>query len=468
MTVGSEVVTTSNNSTHPNETLLLNNGQLSFNSREDSKKKRELDEARKSGLIPAEKDEEGRDINPHIPQYIAKAPWYLSRGPAPSLKHQRFQAEQHQNLQRWYTRGVIQTDTPLKFRKGACTNCGAMTHDKKECTERPRLKGAKWTGLNICPDELIVKDSTELQLDFDGKRDPYGGYDPVTYHLVIRDFELLDQERKRRKVLELQEKSITPKAFSVSNPGSGQNDNNNDADETERVEGNPDDDDDVKVKEFDQTNAPVGMKDNHTRTTTMNLRIREDTAKYLFNLDVNSAFYDPKTRSMRDNPMRHLKESEQGIYRGDNAMRYTEENKCVTKMEIFSWEAYKHNVNVHAQAQPTQLELMHKEFHRKQQHLADLKKKNLLTIYGGAEHLDVPQSLLLSQSEVYHEFNPTDGRIKTKKTQIMIKSKYTEDAFFGEHTAVWGSWYNKQDDSWGYACCHGKDINSPECPGLLS
>jgi hypothetical protein len=50
----------------------------------------------------------------------------------------------------------------------------------------------------------------------------------------------------------------------------------------------------------------------------------------------------------------------------------------------------------------------------------------------------------------------------------MIKSKYTEDAFFGEHTAVWGSWYNKQDDSWGYACCHGKDINSPECPGLLS
>lgn len=27
-----------------------------------------------------------------------------------------------------------------------------------------------------------------------------------------------------------------------------------------------------------------------------NLRIREDTAKYLLNLDVNSAHYDPKTR----------------------------------------------------------------------------------------------------------------------------------------------------------------------------
>lgn len=34
-----------------------------------------------------------------------------------------------------------------------------------------------------------------------------------------------------------------------------------------------------------------------------NLRIREDTAKYLLNLDVNSSHYDPKTRSMREDPL---------------------------------------------------------------------------------------------------------------------------------------------------------------------
>lgn len=34
-----------------------------------------------------------------------------------------------------------------------------------------------------------------------------------------------------------------------------------------------------------------------------NLRIREDIAKYLINLDVNSAHYDPKTRSMREDPL---------------------------------------------------------------------------------------------------------------------------------------------------------------------
>lgn len=31
--------------------------------------------------------------------------------------------------------------------------------------------------------------------------------------------------------------------------------------------------------------------------------IREDRAKYLYNLDLGSAYYDPKTRSMRDNPL---------------------------------------------------------------------------------------------------------------------------------------------------------------------
>lgn len=46
----------------------------------------------------------------------------------------------------------------------------------------------------------------------------------------------------------------------------------------------------------------AGCEDVRTRTTIRNLRIREDTAKYLLNLDLNSAHYDPKTRSMRGNP----------------------------------------------------------------------------------------------------------------------------------------------------------------------
>lgn len=36
-------------------------------SREELKQKKALDEARKLGKIPAEKDPEGKDINPHMP-----------------------------------------------------------------------------------------------------------------------------------------------------------------------------------------------------------------------------------------------------------------------------------------------------------------------------------------------------------------------------------------------------------------
>lgn len=55
-------------------------------SRDEMKEKKALDEARKLGKIPAEKDPEGRDINPHMPQYITVAPWYLNQD-KPSLSH---------------------------------------------------------------------------------------------------------------------------------------------------------------------------------------------------------------------------------------------------------------------------------------------------------------------------------------------------------------------------------------------
>lgn len=49
-----------------------------FKSREDHRKQIELEEARKAGLAPAELDEDGKEINPHIPQYMSSAPWYLN------------------------------------------------------------------------------------------------------------------------------------------------------------------------------------------------------------------------------------------------------------------------------------------------------------------------------------------------------------------------------------------------------
>lgn len=55
-----------------------------------------------------------------------------------------------------------------------------------------------------------------------------------------------------------------------------------------------------------------------------NLRIREDTAKYLYNLNENAPYYDPKSRSMRENPLAGVKGKEQQAakFSGENFVRW--------------------------------------------------------------------------------------------------------------------------------------------------
>lgn len=42
--------------------------------RDERRRKKELDEARKAGTVAPETDEDGNAINPHIPSYIKEAP----------------------------------------------------------------------------------------------------------------------------------------------------------------------------------------------------------------------------------------------------------------------------------------------------------------------------------------------------------------------------------------------------------
>lgn len=60
-------------------------------------------------------------------------------------------------------------------------SCGSMSHQVKDCLERPRAKGAKWTGKNIAADDKIE----DLKItDFDAKRDRWNGYDAKDYAQV--------------------------------------------------------------------------------------------------------------------------------------------------------------------------------------------------------------------------------------------------------------------------------------------
>merc|ERR1711924_291629 len=41
---------------------------------------------------------------------------------------------------------------------------------------------------------------------------------------------------------------------------------------------------------------------------------------------------------------------------------------------------------------------------------------------------------------------------------------WEEDVHIGTHLEVWGSWYDKEQNAWGYACCRGLRRKRQRCP----
>ena len=80
-------------------------------------------------------------------------------------------------------RGVDKSKKSTKYRNGACENCGAITHTKSDCMERPRKVGARFTGDNIACDEY---EQPDVNLDYDGKRDRWNGFNPNDYDKVLK------------------------------------------------------------------------------------------------------------------------------------------------------------------------------------------------------------------------------------------------------------------------------------------
>lgn len=230
-----------------------------------------------------------------------------------TLKHQRNWNQQSFDDQ-WYDRGV-RTYQATKYRKGACENCGAMSHKTKDCMERPRRKGAKLTNMNIAPDEKIQ----HLELSYEGKRDRYNGYDPAMYAEVIDMYDRLEEKKlekqrdeERQRLQERQRKAEQGEYVSTT------------AEDDAKI-------DDSAQQSFNKVEKRVRSAGGGATMSVRNLRIREDTAKYLLNLDTDSAYYDPKTRSMREDPTPHIDPS-QKTFAGENAIRQTGETEHLAQL----------------------------------------------------------------------------------------------------------------------------------------
>lgn len=294
--------------------------------------------------------------------------------------------------------------------------------------ERPRKIGAKFTNAEISHDEYVQPD---LKPDFDGKRDRWAGYDPANHREIVEEYQKIEEAKRMLKAEKLKE---DPNASSSE-----------------------EEDED---KYADGVDMPGTKVDSKQRITVRNLRIREDTAKYLRNLDPNSAFYDPKTRSMRENP-NPSKNPEDQEFGGENFIRYSGDTQRHAMAQLFAWEAHGKGVDVHVLAEPTKLELLQTEYESKKEEFKDSVKDTVLQKYGGEEYLQVPpKQLLLAQTESYVEY-ARDGKIIKGAEKQIIRSRFEEDAYINNHIAVWGSfWKNGQ---WGYKCCHAFIKNSWCC-----
>ncbi|KAJ5819866.1 Pre-mRNA-splicing factor slu7 [Penicillium riverlandense] len=368
-------------------------------------------------------DVASKERNEYIPAFISKKPFYVDDESGNDyLEHQRLQkATQEQS--KWYDRGKRVGPAVTKYRKGACENCGAMTHKTKECLSRPRKQGARWTGKDIQADEVIQT----VDMGWDAKRDRWNGYDASEYRKVVNEYEELEAMKRAAK----------------------------EGEDLKLIKDGDDDDDGHPADELRYAEeSDMGRQQS---TATRNLRIREDTAKYLLNLDLDSAKYDPKTRRMVD--MGAQEDQAAALVAEENFIRASGDAAEFEKAQTYAWESQESGrAQIHLQANPTSGEVLRKKEKSDSEAKRQAQRKALLDKYGGFEHLQSTplRDTMVVENERFVEYDES-GAIKGAPKKA-TKSKYAEDVMINNHTSVWGSWWH--EFQWGYTCCYSTVKNS--------
>jgi pre-mRNA-processing factor SLU7 len=507
----------------------------------DRQKSRQNAEARAAGQIPPEVDvKTGSMINPHNPEFITKRPWYLGNNDeGPSLDHQNSQKKDEERLELSLQQAdqlveierqkLKEARKKSKFKVGMWVEClkknkkpyricqlikiakkgtlfdvryedGSVEKDIKmrkseRSAKNPRIRITKTGNRTFQIDASVHGKET-----YDSKRDKYHGFE-------------VQQHQERVKEIHAEREAIRKKNRVKNQKEKEKEKGDNDAEHREHASDSDSDYDSDSGSdsedEFVQRDADAkvhtsrlarqgGVGGAQMKVTARNLRIREDTAKYLRNLDPNSAYYDPKSRSMRDNPNPEMDPSEVQ-FAGDNFARISGDAVGLAQTQVFAWDMNNKtgsrglegvdpaSSSVHPQANPSQAELMKRKFTTQAIDLKTKQKQTILDRYGGSEHLDGNEGLGsatgridLAQKKVderkarfgvtiQEEHYSRDGRSKTDnasdKKMVNLKSKYDEDIFVNGHNTVWGSYFHKGAFRWGYADDHSLMKNS-YCTGI--
>ncbi|CAI9778561.1 unnamed protein product [Fraxinus pennsylvanica] len=230
--------------------------------------------------------------------------------------------------------------------------------------DRPRKLGAKWTGKSIVPDEKIET----YELDYEGKRDRWNGYDAASYKHVIEGYEASEARRKYLK--EQQLKKLEEKNGNQNEEGGVSDD-----------EGNEDDlkVDEAKVDESKQMDF-----------TKVERRLRTTGGG--------------------------------GTGTGDNCKRVSGQALEFKQLKIHAWEAFDKGHDVHMQAAPSEAELLYKNFNINKEKLKFQRKESHGEVRKNHKRPDVDMHshLLFSESfknlrQLYREnrWNNEGGKILT-------------------------------------------------------
>ena len=492
-------------------------------------------------------------INPHNPEFITKRPWYLGGGDAgPSLDHQADQRAEEDKVELSLTsadallknererlrsdrkRGRLRlgmwvealrkgrrpyricqitkvgrngTEFDLKYDDDGFVEKGIRFDRKKFERSRgemgdPLIRLTKAGARSFEVDHVTFGKET-----YDSKRDGYHGYDVEAGYMgrMEEKFKRRDDLRKKRR--EKKARKTEQEEDGAGNGAGGhegedtppRSDSDSDSDaDSDAGSGSSDDefvqrDADAKIH-VTRLARQGGVGGAQMKVTARNLRIREDTAKYLRNLDPDSAYYDPKSRSMRENPNPDI-EGDEAAFAGDNFARISGDAVGLAETQTFAWDADTRSggqVRIHPQADPSRAELLKKQFKGKKEDLKKKRRDAVLDKYGGQEYLDGRGGLGEKSGDgrgtageadgeagraaeerrvrfgvsLKEDHYTRDGRIARDgggafaSRRVALTSKYEEGVYTNGHTAVWGSFFHKGAFQWGYGDDHSLMRNS--------